>query len=97
MPMPELLTLMTADEVAECLSYHKHLTEEEGTTLYRKLYSFLSGASNPTPQGGDGSNGTVETPEDRLDSSNDDKSEHWWSRLSEREQQALTQAAAEAW
>ena len=95
MLMPDPLEFMTADTVAECLNYQKHLTEEESVTLYRKLYSFLSEASNPTPQGGDGSNGTVELPEDRLDPSNDDKAEHWWDRLNEREQRAITLAAEE--
>ena len=95
MPMPSPLEFMTADTVAECLDYHKHLTKEEGVALYRKLYTFLSEASNPTPQGGDGSNGTVETPEDRYDPGWNDKAENWWHKLNETEQRALTLAAEE--
>ena len=35
---------------------------------------------------------TVETPEERLDLSNDDKTEHWWDKLTSQQQQALVSA-----
>lgn len=50
----------TADEIAECLPISDNLS--------RKLWQFLKDAKNPTPLGGDGSNGTVEEPAGRLDS-----------------------------
>ena len=90
--LPDEIDHWTADEVAECLSYGKHLPEGEGITLYRRLYQILSEAANPTPLGGDGSNGTVELPEDRLDPSNDDKPAHWWDKLTPPQQKAITAA-----
>ena len=95
MKIPDGLEYYTADEVAECLNYEEHLTKEEGKDLYRKLWGFLHEAQNPTPLGGDGSNGTVETPGGRLDLDNDDKAGHWWFRLEEKEQRALTLAVEE--
>ena len=83
--MPKGLTYWTADEVAECLS-------GIGPDLYRKLWSILSDAKNPTPLGGDGSNGTVETPDGRLDEDNDDKAPHWWAKLTPAEQTTIRDA-----
>jgi len=83
--MPEGLTYWTADEVAECLG-------GIGPDLYRRLWNILSEAKNPTPLGGDGSNGTVETPGERLDEDNDDKAPHWWGNLNETEQRAIADA-----
>lgn len=82
--MPEGLEYWTADEVAECLYPSKEICA--------KLWSFLDDAKNPTPQGGDGSNGTVETPDMRLDLDNDDKAAHWWGRLTEDEQKLVLKA-----
>ena len=56
--MPQSLEYMTADEAAECVPYH-----DPTGALYTVLWGFLADAKNPTPHGGDGSNGTVETPE----------------------------------
>ena len=95
MEMPKSLELWTADEVAECLSYEKFLGKTEGSELYRKLWSFLNEAENPTPLGGDGTNGTVETPCGRLSLENDDKAGHWWNRLTEKEQSAISSAIDE--
>jgi len=95
MEMPSVLELWTADEVAECLEYEKHLTKDEADGLCKKLWLFLSEAKNPTPLGGDGSNGTVETPYDRLGLSNDDKAGHWWSRLTKKEQAAIAASIRE--
>ena len=81
MDMPAGLEYWTADEVAECLDYHKGLTEAEADVLYRKLWGFLAEAKNATPLGGDGSSGTVETPDGRLSLENDDKAGHWWAPL----------------
>ena len=83
--MPEGLKYWTADEVAECLS-------GIGPDLYRKLWQILSDASNPTPLGGDGSENTVETPDERLDLDNDDKAPHWWSELTPTDQQTIATA-----
>lgn len=88
-PMPDSLRCTTADTIAECFEYGKHLDKAEADALYGKLWGFLSESKSPTPLGGDGSNGTVETPDGRLDPTNDDKAPHWWHRLSERERQAI--------
>ena len=91
--MPSGLEYWTADEVAECLSYQRHLPAEyDWNTLYKKLWSFLEAAENATPLGGDGSNGTVEMPDGRLNLDNDDKATHWWSKLTDGEAYAITQA-----
>jgi len=91
--MPSGLEYWTADEVAECLSYQRHLPAEyDWNTLYKKLWSFLEVAENATPLGGDGSNGTVEMPDGRLNLDNDDKATHWWSKLTDVEAYAITQA-----
>ena len=83
--MPDGLTYWTADEVAECLS-------GIGPALYGKLWDILNAAKNPTPLGGDGSNGTVETPDGRLDEDNDDKAPHWWAKLTPAEQTTIRDA-----
>jgi len=97
MEMPSGLTYYTADEVAECLPYREHLPAEYGDwgKLYSKLWSILSDAKNPTPLGGDGSDGTVELPEDRLELDNDDKAVNWWSQLTPIEQNAIACAYAD--
>ena len=82
--MPDGLTYWTADEVAECLAI--------GDDLYSKLWQILSDAKNPTPMGGDGSNGTVETPDGRYDPENDDKAPHWWSKLAPADQAIIRDA-----
>jgi hypothetical protein len=91
-PMPGALEYYTADEVAETVDYHKHLSKGEAMELCRKLWGFLAEAKSPTPLGGDGSDGTVETPDGRLDLDNDDKAAHWWGRLDQSEQAALVKA-----
>lgn len=88
--IPDGLEHWTADEVAECISYEKHLPEN--SDLYSKLWGFLNKAKNPTPIGGDGSNGTVEYPIERCDPENDDKAPHWWNCLTEEEKHAITLA-----
>jgi len=92
--VPEWIERWTADEVAECVSYQSHLTKPEADELYRKLWGFLELANNPTPQGGDGSNGTVEEPAARLDLANDDKGGHWWHLLEAKEQDAIVKGYA---
>ncbi len=95
--VPQGLEFWTADTVAECLSYSKFLPDDYPggwTTLYSKLWSFLAQASDPTPIGGDGSDGTVETPDGRLSLHNDDKATHWWHLLTEVEQSAISEAYA---
>tara|TARA_R110000787_G_scaffold278560_1_gene388346 strand:+ start:198 stop:524 length:327 start_codon:yes stop_codon:yes gene_type:complete len=91
--MPSGLEYWTADEVAECIGYRSYLpVEYEWRKLYRKLWSFLEAADNATPLGGDGSNGTVETPDGRLDLDNDDKAGHWWRKLTDVEADSIAQA-----
>lgn len=92
--MPDGLEYQTADEVAECVEYQKYLPPEYGhwEKLYGKLWSFLDDSSNPTPMGGDGSNGTVEEPSGRLSLDNDDKTGHWWDKLEPVEQRAIAAA-----
>lgn len=82
---PSSLQLWTADECAECLTV--------SPSLRAKLWEIVAEARNPTPLGGDGSGNTVETPDGRLSSENDDKIENFWSRLTEAEQEELRQAA----
>lgn len=96
-PMPEGLEYYTADVVAECFNYGKRLPAEYGgwQVLHAKLWGFLADAQNPTPLGGDGSNGTVETPCGQLSLNNDDKAGHWWTRLTEVEQAAIAAAYEE--
>jgi len=90
--MPKRLEYYTADEVAETIDYHKYLPKERADELYRELWRILASAKNKTPLGGDGSNGTVETPCGRLDSDNDDKAPHWWDSLDRDFQSAIVQA-----
>lgn len=94
--IPDGLSYWTADEVAECLEYYKYLSKDDGDTLYKKLWQFLNEASNPTPLGGDGTNGTVEYPCGRQSLANDDKAGHWWGRLNEAEQAAVRAAYTKA-
>jgi len=97
MTRPEELNYWTADEVAECLPYQEHLPPGyEWQALASKLWSFVAAAENPTPQGGDGADGTVELPCGRLSPSNDDKAPHWWGKLTPDEQRAIVLALEEA-
>ncbi len=91
-PLPEGLEYWTADEVAECIPYQAHLPADYPhgwKGLYARLWAFLEEANNRTPIGGDGTGGTVETPDARLDTTNDDKTGHWWGRLTEVEAAAI--------
>jgi hypothetical protein len=96
--MPDCLTYCTADEVAETMTFEKHLSEAAGEALYSKLWSFVNEAAKAgkqTPIGGDGTGGTVETPEQRLDLDCTDKAGHWWKKLDQDEQQAIIKALIE--
>lgn len=84
--LPPELELWTADEIAECL------VPLQETSLYVKLWQFIKESSNPTPLGGDGSNGTVEYPCGRLNPHND-KALHWWSKLDDNDRQIIIDAA----
>jgi hypothetical protein len=94
-PMPEGLEYYTADVVAECFNCHSHLWPDAANALNAKLWDIATAADNPTPLGGDGSNGTVETPCGRLSLDNDDKARAWWHRLTEAEQAAIAAAYEE--
>jgi len=87
--LPQELESWTADEVAECL-------DGVPSSLYRRLWEILSEATNKTPLGGDGSNGTVETPDGRLGVDNDDKAPHWWNKLTADEQKILVECCKSA-
>jgi hypothetical protein len=82
----------TADEVAECLDFGKFLEKNEANELYCDLWNSVGKAKNPTPSGGDGSNGTVEYPDARLSPDNDDKTPYWWEELTEKQQEAINNA-----
>ena len=94
MKTPDELLYWTADEVAECLDYWSFLPKREAEVLHNRLYEFLDNAKNPTPLGGDGTSGTVETPDGRLDPDNDDKASHWWSKLTDEQRVAIVKALA---
>lgn len=85
MELPEQLEgWWRADEVAHCLPI--------STDLSNKIMNFYDEFENPTPLGGDGSNGTVETPDGQDDPDNDDKIEHWWGKLNDAEQREIFDA-----
>tara|TARA_R110000744_G_scaffold320638_1_gene426788 strand:- start:33 stop:263 length:231 start_codon:yes stop_codon:yes gene_type:complete len=58
----------------------------------QQTVGILSAAKNPTPLGGDGSNGTVEEPHERYDEDHDDKATHWWAELTAAEQTTIAAA-----
>ena len=91
------LAYWTADEIAECLDFGKYLKTYnlDWIPTYNKLWSFVNNASNPTPLGGDGSDGTVETPCGRLSLDNDDKPHAWWDKLTDAEKWAINKAICE--
>jgi hypothetical protein len=89
-PVPDGLELWRADEVAECLNYRRYIIDHMG--LYSKLWDISATAENPTPAGGDGSNGTVETPDGQLDPDNGDKAGQWWDQLTLVEAAAIATA-----
>ena len=89
--MNAYLKYWTADECSEVLPYEEFLSKKDADDLYVKLWGFLSESKNPTPLGGDGP-GRVETPCGRLSLENDDKSHHWWGKLTEIERGALNKA-----
>ena len=83
--MPAGLTYWAAHQVAECVDY-------KSVGLYERLWKIQEGSDNPPPSGGDGSDGTVETPDSQLDLSNDDKPQHWWGLLAYEEQEDIATA-----
>ena len=74
MNMPVELTHWTADEIAECLSV--------GRDLYVRLYEIKSEANNPTPV-------WTQYPEYRIGSEFDDKTPHFWTKLTTEEQSII--------
>lgn len=89
--IPAGLEYWTADEIAECLPFEAHLPKPAADALARKLWGFLE-SDNPTPAGGDGSDGTVETPDGRRDLGNTDKPRAFWGQLTPAEQTAIATA-----
>lgn len=83
------LTHYTADEVAETIPYDEFLPDRQtANDLYVKLWGIVNEAENPTPQGGDGTNGTIETPDGRFGNF-DDQTPYWWGKLTDDEQVAI--------
>ena len=94
--VPAFYRDMPADVVAETVNYWKHLEGLEdgcGMRLYSKLWDFHNRATDPTPEGGDGSNGTVECPQDVTPGN--DTGSHWWGVLDDDEKEALVSARGE--
>lgn len=77
------LEYYSGDEVAETLSV--------SDALYKRLYEAIALAANPTPQGGDGSNGTVETPDAQL-GDYDDQIPAIWKYFTNEERQEINTA-----
>lgn len=110
MKTPEWAHKYTLDEAAECLPYHQILRvllghekgTQEGQRLHGVLWTLLEGIDEEsrTPQGGDGSGGTVETPAERvekiMEGSADSLSAHWDS-LEDIHQRALDEAWMKEW
>ncbi len=88
---PDWAQYWTCDQVAECLPYQRHLPADYDGDLYSRLWELASLADTPTPQGGDGSNGTVETPCGRM-GNYDDKLGSVWNLLTPVEQKAIVTA-----
>ena len=100
----------TLDEAAECLSYHSILRvllghekgTEEGHRLHGILWDLLANTDKETraPLGGDGSDGTVETPAERaekiMDGSSDCLAVHW-AKLEDLHQRALDESWRKEW
>lgn len=86
MQMPEGLEELTLDEVAETLP----ISDDE---IYRKCWSLLGSVSEDqrTPLGGDGSDGTVETPDGRLGDFKD-KMNHHWNQFTPEQQKIIADA-----
>ena len=91
MKMPSVLEYYTADQVAETIDFDLP-TFAEREDLYIKLWRIQIAAKSATPLGGDGTNGTVEHPSERMDLDNDDKAAHWWHQLTETEQGGIARA-----
>jgi len=92
-PIPPCYELKTADQIAETVDYHRWLQGDDARDLHSQLWCIQAECRLPTPLGGDGSAGTVETPDGRLNDENDDKTPHWWNRLSTHHQAAIIFAA----
>ena len=95
---PEWTEYWTLTEAAECLPYHQTFEvlvgydegSNQGDQLYSQLWQWHGEAAEETrtPHGGDCSNGTVETPDGRLQKGSDQLASHW-SRLTDIQQRAL--------
>lgn len=81
---PDVINYWTPDEVAECVS-------GLGSDLRRRLYELLENTPKEErkPQGGDGSNGTVEYPPEPDSYKGMRK---YWPQLTEAEQQIIITA-----
>lgn len=83
--MHPALSEWTLDEVAEALDGVSMATSG-------KLWGLREDSDNNTPMGGDGSEGTVETPDGRLGDF-DDKLARNWHKLTAEEQNEINEAA----
>lgn len=90
MKMPDGLEFWTPDEVAECLAV--------STATYRRLWEVLADlewAGKAVPLGGDGSDGTIETPPEP-DAYPEGKMGAVWRQLTEAERTEIAEAFKEA-
>ena len=92
MKITEDLKYWQAHQIAECLPYENFLDKESGDDLYVKLWNIQNNSENQTPMGGDGSNGTMETPDDLMNLEYTDKAIHFWDQLTEEEKIAILKA-----
>jgi len=107
---PEWASSYTLDEAAECLPYGEilqgvvdlPLAREESHRIHAALWDLLekSDKEERAPQGGDGSEGTVEIPAERLEAimegSSDSLAENWGA-LDVVHQWALDRAWKKEW
>lgn len=70
-----------ATDVSECLDLGDY---DASIPLRTKLWDIYHNAEMVTPEGGDGSDGTVETPDGQMGDFGD-KAPQWWGRLTDKE------------
>jgi len=78
--IPPRIEHYTADEIAETLPVD--------APTYTRLWEISAATSTPTPRGGDGTNGTVETPGDRIGNFGD-QGQALWDQLNADEREDI--------
>ena len=92
MDIPEWLEYWSVDQIAECLSY-----DDPDGSLYARLWNFLGEGDDVTPVGGDGSDGTAETPDACFGDDHSDSPVRLWPLLTDAHRNALSVAYAKAY